>query len=156
MSMTVFNQAAISYSNYSLLNSSTYQTYSVDASELSKERYNVSGIRTTFSAMTEATDSANLYSIGKIDSFVKSKFDFSQIGTYEDLNDTINSYGVSSLLNNDSDLSELYSFARITSQLSADYMSSLLESNGYVSSAVSNYTSYLEDASSNSVLDVSA
>lgn len=155
MSMTVGNQAALSYSTYSFTNSDAYETYAVDSSEVSEEYYNISSVSNAVEAMNDAIDSSSPYSVGKVDSYVKNQLSLSQLGIYEDLSDTIDSYDVASLLNGDTDLSEMYDLANSSNQISEDYISSLLESSGYVSSAVSSYSSYLEeDSSTTSLLDV--
>jgi hypothetical protein len=155
MSMTVSNLAAYNYSAYSFENSDTYSTYAVDSSEVSEEYYNISSVPDAISELEEATDSTNLYSIGRVDSFVKSQYDFSQLGIYDSLKETLDSYDVASVLTNDTDLSEMYALANTANQVSESYLTSLLESSGYTQSAVSSYSSYLEDESSTSgLLDV--
>ena len=155
MSMTISNQAALSYGTYNLKKSEAYETYAVDSSEISEEYYNVSSVTDALDAMQEANDSASLYSVGRIDSFVKTQYDFSQISIYEKLKDTVGSYDVAGVMSNDTDLSDMYELANSSSQISEDYVNSLLESSSYVQSAASSYSSYLEeDTATSTLLDV--
>ncbi len=155
MSMTVSNQAALSYGAYALKNSKEYEDYAVDSGEVSKECYNISSISNAVEAMNNALDASGPYTMGKVDSFVRSQLLISQTGIYENLSEKLASYDVDGLLSNDSDLSGMYSLSSASSLISKDAISSILESNGYTASATSSYSSYLEDENeASSLLDV--
>ena len=156
MGLTVSAQASNAYAAYALKNSETYENYAVDTSEVSENYFNISSVSDAVDAMNSVLDStSSLYSVGRVDSFVRSQYQFSQLGIYENLRERVSSYDVSGVLSSDTDLSDMYKLANTSNQVSSDYISSLLESSGYTESNSSSYSSYLEEESGTSgLLDV--
>ena len=156
MGLTISAQASNAYAAYALKNSETYENYAVDTSEISEEYFNISSVSDAVDAMNSVLDStSSLYSVGRVDSFVRSQYQFSQLGIYENLRERINSYDVSGVLTSDTDLSDVYELANTSNQVSSDYINSLLESSGYTESTSSSYSSYLEEeAGTSGLLDI--
>lgn len=131
MGLTVSAQASNAYTAYALKNSDTYENYAIDMNDVSEEYFNISSVSDAVDAMNSVLDSAaSLYSVGKVDSFVRSQYQFSQLGIYENLKDKIGSYDVTGVLSNDTDLSDVYELANTSNQVSSDYIRSLLEESG--------------------------
>lgn len=152
MSLTVTSQAAAYYNMYTFENSDTYTENAVDETTVSEDSYNISSLSNAIDAFNKS-DSTNIGFIDNVTSYAKNVYETSQLSVYDTLT-ADNS--VSDILSNNTDLSNLYELSGTYSMSSATYLASLSVASSTETDTSSSISSYLDDSSSESVLDVLA
>ncbi len=147
MGISVSNLALSYYNKYAFTNSDTYRNNAVDPSEVSQSCYQVSNITGAFSAL-EMTNSVDLSVIGNLESDAKSLYQMSQLD-FSNFHSLCNT-DMTGILNNDTDLSGLYTLLARKNLFSNAYLNRLFSDNTSESSAVKSYESYLNSASGSS------
>jgi|GEM_PF-6420862 hypothetical protein len=137
MSLTVSNLAKEYYNIYSLTNSEKYKADRVDASEVSKDAFGISDMKSAFEAMADASDTG-FASMGSVSGYVDNMFRLSQSGIFSRLN---HSGSVIRDLLSGHDTSSMYDVLSGEAQ-NSHTLSSVI--NAY-SGSVSTYSSYLKE-----------
>ena len=141
MSLSVTNQAALSYLKYDYLKSDSYTENAIDESAVSESDYNISSLTNALDALSNS-NSLDFSGVGNLTSYTKDFYKLSQLGSYDTLTDSTNA-NVSGLLTNTSDLSKIASLSSENSLMSEAYIKYTAEAETS-SSSIDNYTSYLK------------
>jgi hypothetical protein len=141
MSLSVTNQAALSYLKYDYLKSDSYTENAIDESAVSESDYNISSLTNALDTLNNS-DSLDFSGVGNLTSYTKDLYKLSQLGSYDTLTDSTNA-NVSGLLTNTSDISDLAALSTSKSLLSTDYIKYTAEAESS-SSSLDDYSSYLK------------
>lgn len=149
MSLTVSSLAKSYYNIYALTNSDAYKAHAVDASAVSKAKFNVADVSTAFDALSSES---NFSTIGSISGYAKDLYKLSQIkntGTNDNLTNN-----VVSLMAGDTDMFSLLDTSAANTQKVKDALKEMpatgdTKTNNAISaysSFVSAYTQFVENS----------
>ena len=141
MSLSVTNQAALSYLKYDYIKSDSYTENAIDESAVSESDYNISSLTNALDALNNGT-SVNISGLGNLNNYTRDLYKLSQLGSYDTLTDSTNA-NVGGLLTNTSKMSDITALSVSKSLLSADYIKYTAEAEAS-SSSIDNYSSYLK------------
>ena len=123
MSLTVSNQASLYYNNYTYTNSDSYTENAVNSSAVSKNNYNIENLTNALKTL-ELNATNDFDSIININNYAKNLFSLSQLDIYEELSS--NTTEISNILENNADLSDLYSYFGTNNLVNKAYYQTIL------------------------------
>lgn len=162
MDLTIGNYSSSYFKTYSFNSSDKSKENAVDASKISKERYNVSNLTNALDSLNNNLSSFQV--VTSVDLFSKNLYKMSQLYSYDKLAKKLeNKNNTKFFLSGSTDLSEMYEMLGSASEMNVEYIESLIEKAKSQStdtksskSIASNYSDYLSENETGSIIDIVA
>lgn len=157
MLLSIGNYVANYYKTYSFNSSDKNAKNAVDATKISKEKFNISNLTNALDSMGNSI-SDDFPVVTSVDLYSKNIYKMSQISPYDDLSKNLYNRrnNLSGFFSGSADFTGMYNVLGLSSQNNSDLIKSIFKKSDTDNRVLSRYKDYLSENETGSIFDILA